>query len=293
MEYLGHNLYTLWLFTFSDLKTIVGPSMVFGVVSALAGSTLTVNPPPFISVMRKAPLLAFWAWINLLPFAINNQRQLEAIQEDTVNKAWRPLPSKRISGQQAKNLMVAFYFLALLSSHYLGGIRQAAALILLGFWYNDLGGADCSCITRNFINSCGYVCYASGAFEVATHSSTAHLTPTGYYWLITIGLVILTTIQSQDLYDQAGDRLRGRWTVPLVVGDGNARWTIAVAVALWSLLCPVTFGLPFAAYVVPVSLAMVIAWRIFAKRNVVEDKHTFRIYNVWIVSLYFLPLFKH
>ena len=286
-------MYTVWLFTFSDLKTIVGPSTVFGVVSALAGSTFTPNPMSCSYIIERSPIVAFWAWINLLPFAIDNQRQQRSIQEDMVNKAWRPLPSKRLSARRAKMLMLFSYFLALLSSHYLGGVRQCLVLMILGYWYNDLKGADRSCIIRNFINSCGYICYTSGALEVATDSHKASLKAVGYRWLVTIGLVILTTIQSQDLYDQAGDALRGRWTIPLVIGDAAARWTVALPVVLWSFLCPAFWQVPFTAYIVSISLALLIAWRILSKRTVVADKRTFRIYNVWVISLYMLPLIKH
>jgi hypothetical protein len=38
---------------------------------------------------------ALWVWSHLVPFTISNQ--LVGLEEDKVNKAYRPLPSRRIS----------------------------------------------------------------------------------------------------------------------------------------------------------------------------------------------------
>jgi hypothetical protein len=37
-----------------------------------------------------------------------------------------------------------------------------------------------------------------------------------------------STLHMQDMYDQAGDSLRDRRTLPLVVGDSSARWMTIV-----------------------------------------------------------------
>ena len=287
-------MYTIWLFTRTDLKTIVIPSTVFGAVCAISGPVLTTNSFPLtLNVAKRVPLTAFWAWINLLPFAIDNQRRQESIKEDAKNKPWRPLPSKRLSPKQAKRGMLVFYLAALLSSLYIGCAPQCITLIGLGYWYNDLKGADNSCITRNFINSCGYICYTSGAMRVASGHSVHSWRPVAYQWLLTIGLVIFTTIQSQDMYDQAGDSLRARWTVPLVVGDLAARWSIVVPVAVWSWFCPVFWQIGVGGSAASTILGFAIVWRTLSKRTVKDDKISFRIYNMWIMSLFILPFVSH
>lgn len=48
-----------------------------------------------------------------------------------------------------------------------GGLRQNISLILLGSWYNNLGGADGHPFIRNAINALGYICLTSGAMEAA------------------------------------------------------------------------------------------------------------------------------
>lgn len=254
---------------------------------------MTTNPSPLIlDVAKRLPVTAFWTWINLLPFAIDNQRQQDSIKEDTENKPWRPLPSKRLTPEQAKMIMLVFYPIAFLSSLYLGGSWQCIALVGLGHWYNDLKGADSSCITRNFINACGYICFTSGALQVASDPSAVLSKPVAYQWLLTIGLVIFTTIQSQDMYDQAGDSLRKRWTVPLVVGDSAARWSIAISVGIWSWFCPSFWQLGMKGFASSVILGSGVIWRFLSLRTVKADRASFRIYNMWIISLFMLPLIE-
>ncbi|KAF2649442.1 hypothetical protein K491DRAFT_734676 [Lophiostoma macrostomum CBS 122681] len=288
-----HNVYTIWLFTRSDLKTIVVPSTFFAFVFASCGPGVYVDrTPSAMSVVRHVPRTVFWVWINLLPFAIENQRQPDSVVEDAENKPWRPLPSKRLTARQAVRLMVAFYTLAVVVSLALGGIVQCLALVILGYWYNDLSGANCSCITRNFINGCGYVCFLSGALEVISGRSVFAMNPTACRWLATIGLVVFTTVQAQDMPDQAGDSLRSRWTVPLVIGDAAARCTLALGVAVWSYACPAYWGISANGFIVTIPLGIIVVARFLLRRSMQADRLTFRLYNMWMVSLYLLPLVK-
>lgn len=72
---LRWHLYTIFLFTASDFKTIVIPKTIFGTFNALSGSILsTGSQSPAYVILARAPLVFFWTWINLLPFNINNQR---------------------------------------------------------------------------------------------------------------------------------------------------------------------------------------------------------------------------
>ena len=292
---LSYHAKTIWLFTYSDLKTIVGPETAFGILSALSGPILTTNPSPnFLTILSRTPRVAFWCWINLLPFAIDNQRQPEAIEEDGENKPWRSMPSGRLSETHAKWLMWSLYPAALIASLKLGGLKQCLALIFLGWWYNDLGGGDHSCITRNFINACGFLSYASGATEVASRTDLlgSPFKPIALPWFVIIGAVVFTSVQTQDMYDQAGDGLRGRNTVPLVIGDNYARWTIAVAMVVWSIACPTFWHLGPGTYAISMITAAVVAFRTLTKRSVADDKLTFRVWNLWMVMLYLMPLFK-
>ena len=289
------HVQTIWLFTFSDLKTIVGPQTLFGILSMLSEPVLTTKASPgFYETIGVIPRTAFWTWINLLPGIIDNQRNPEAIKEDSMNKPWRPMPSNRLSQEAALVLVLVLYPIAIFSSLKLGGLGQCLALIVLAYWYNNLGGADRNFFVKNFINACGYICFTSGAAEVASTSqiSTSSPKPVTIQWLLLIGAVVLTSVHTQDMHDQAGDKARGRMTLPLVIGDRPARWTIATAMTLWSVLCPTFWGLGIVSYAVSMSLGTFIALRALFKTSIEDDKRTFRFWNLWMVLLYAMPLAK-
>ena len=100
----------------------------------------------------------------------------------------------------------------------------------------------------------------------------------------------MSLIRSQA--DQEGDRARDRGTLPLVLGDWTARWTIAVPVILWSFACPAFWTLSVYGSIMPALLGSVVAVRVLIFRDVVSDKKTWYIWNLWITSIYTLPLVK-
>ena len=94
------------------------------------------------------------------------------------------------------------------------------------------------------------------------------------------------------MYDQEGDALRGRKTVPLVVGDAKARWLIAVPMLVCCWLCPWLWASSPSRYVAPVAPGLLVVVRSLTRRSQSEDKNTFRIWNLWLVLLYMLPILK-
>ncbi|KAI0443564.1 hypothetical protein F4803DRAFT_574299 [Xylaria telfairii] len=292
------HAHTLWLFTFSDIKTIVIPSTVFGLTNALAAPVFeitTVHKFDLIYLSRRSPFVILWVWLNLLPFNIDNQRTQLAIEEDGVNKPWRPIPSGRISSNQAGRIMLAAHVIVQAASISLGcGIRQALALVVLGAWYNNFGGADCHPLVRNAINALGYVCFTSGAMEVAIGRPLPVFSRDSILlkWLGVTAAVIFTTVHTQDMYDQKGDALRGRLTVPIVIGDCLARWTIAFWLVVWGLSCPQFWVVDYTAWGGSVGMAILVASRTLSFRDVLSDRTTFAIWNVWISLVYLLPIWK-
>ncbi|KAK3374771.1 hypothetical protein B0H63DRAFT_496161 [Podospora didyma] len=289
----AYHAYSIWLFTFSDIKTIVGPKTIFGILNALAlpseEEQWTVK---MVQILIRLPVVAFWVWINLLPFAIDNQRQPAAILEDNLNKPWRTMPSGRMTEFQARCLMFGLYPVAFAASLYLGGVRQSVGLMVLGYAYNDVGLADWSWVSRNAVNALGFCCFASGALEVALNCPlSAERHGQMVEWLGLVSLVVFSTVQTQDMADQSGDSLRGRKSLPLTVGDGTARWLTAVPMGFWSVACPLYWGVGSSG---PNLLVRVLGFGVACStlvfRSVEADKRTFRVWNLWMASLYALPL---
>ncbi|KAI1394545.1 UbiA prenyltransferase family [Hypoxylon fuscum] len=286
---LLYRMYSIWLFTRSDLKTIVLPQSAFGLFGAmtLSGEGWPNNWPQ--ALIRSIRVVIF-VWINLLPFAIDNQRRPVAIVEDAQNKPWRTMPSGRMTEAQARTLMLCLYPIALLVSLCMGGIRQSVALIVLGYSYNSIGLADLNWVSRNGINAAGFCCFASGALEVAIGQPLSAKHGVLLQWLAMIAGIVFSTVQTQDMADQAGDAMRGRKSLPLTVGDTRARWFTAVAVMMWSVICPLYWKVHIGPVLAIGGLGGGIALRTLVLRDVEADRKTFRLWNAWMGCIYLLPL---
>ena len=287
-----YHLHSVWLFTLSDLKTIIGPSFVFGATNALAVEEygLKCSDEEFNrAVLKRLPLVLLYLWTNLLPFAIGNQKGSDAIQEDKINKPWRTLPSGRMTPQKAGRLMLIMYLFALGLSSVIGGLRQSVALVFLGTWYNNFAGADSSCLVRNLINALGYTCFLSGAMEVAL-GMPLPVEARLLQWFGMIAAIIFTTVHLQDMYDQTGDSMRGRRTVPLVIGDRPARRMTALAMVFWGYACPRFWNPAMTVRVWSGSLAVIVAARTVMLKTVENDRVTFKLWNLWVTLVFVLPL---
>lgn len=290
---LFYHLYTTWLFTVSDLKSVVVPETILGLTTALSGSLLTDNDAPQSrDIFLRTPQVILWNWLNLFLFDLCNQSQTQSVIEDSVNKPWRAIPSRRISATQTRTLLLLVIPAVYLSTLTLGGTWESVTLMIGTWMYNDLGGADNGVIVRNLLNGFGYICYSSGSMKVATGFGQHDLNGTSTIWLAIIGGIIFTTLQMQDMADVHGDAKRGRKTVPLIYGDRFARWSIAVPVVAWSLICPAFWGVGVFGYVLPIIAAGVFLTRLFKYRSVEDDGLTWWFWCSWLSAVFITPLAK-
>ncbi|MCJ1296311.1 hypothetical protein MMC34_007877 [Xylographa carneopallida] len=288
---LSYHLRTLYLFMASDLKTLLLPHLIFGIIGSISPAIVpSAGSLSLATILLRAIRVALWITINLLPFTIANQRLPRAIHEDAINKPWRPIPAGRLSPAQARELMLTGYVVAAAASAVLGGMRSYVAVLALAFCYNSLGGSDVSGSVRNLMNVAFYMCAMVGTIEVAAGGRNVAFSGTAWAWFALIGAVVLTTVHIQDLPDQEGDAARGRRTIPLEIGDVNARWSVVLLDLVWSIAAPMFWRKGAAGFVLPLGLAGVVAVRLFRNRSVKEDKVTLMIWSLWMMSLYFLPL---
>ncbi|KAI1370585.1 UbiA prenyltransferase family-domain-containing protein [Hypoxylon crocopeplum] len=274
---------TLRLFTSNDHKTILVPCTVFGIANAFASSlshdTAIASHHIHPDLAWRSFLVLIWVWVNLLPLCINNQRSALSIAEDSINKPWRPLPSGRLPPRHAKRIMVVFYAFAHSLDALMGcGLRQSMGLVFFSAWYSRLGGGDSHPLVRNFINAAGYICFTSGAMEVALGTPLSGDEQLAG-WFGIIGGVITTTMHIQDMYDQEGDAGRGRRTMPLVIGDVPARWVIAFWMVIWGIFCLRFWDNTLMIQGIMLVIAMLVGFRTIMYRTVSSDKTTFVIWN--------------
>ena len=287
------HLHTVWLFTLNDLKSIVFPETAFAVFSALSGRSLTTNATPCLAdILRRLPYIILWNWTNCLLFDVANQRLPQAILEDKFNKPWRPLPSKRLTSDEARRTLLILVPAVFLVSHYLGGLFEAVAMISLTWMYNDLGGADENYVLRNLINACGFVCYSSGATTVAIGFGQHKLNHKAHIWLIIVGAIVFSTLQMQDMADMDGDAARGRRTLPLAHGETTARWSIAVPVMAWSFICPAFWASGVVGYAISIALGSILSVRVLLMSGSMAYRRTWGFWCLWSTTLYLLPLLQ-
>ena len=247
-----------------------------------------------MTVLSHIPQAFIWVLLNTIIFDLANQRLPESIKEDSINKRWRPLAAGRLTTRSATSLLLlAIPVTFLITQLYLGSTEETTLLFAFTWMYNDLGGSDDSVAIRNLLIAGMYVLYSSGALRVACGFQTCALNPMAYQWYGIIAAVIFTTMHVQDLKDEVGDRTRGRKTLPIVVGHKGARLVIASLVLFWSVAAPMFWSLPIYAYMPCSALGVWVAYRALALHDKSADRQTWKLWSLWLTSLYMLPLFKN
>lgn len=292
-------LYTCLLFTFSDLKNILVPQTLLGVVTALTCSEPSIPGAPLPPALQSAifyrlPLAAFWVWIHLLLFNTSNQTQPGALAEDAQNKPWRPLPANRISHASARRLFYATSILCIAFSYVAGGLVESIVLQALTFLYDDLALGDEWFVARSVINSMGYTNFSLGAIQVLLRGQDTSivLSNKGCMWLALLTFTIFTTGHIMDLEDLEGDRVSGRRTIPVLVGEEGARWSILLPMMV-GLISVLRFWECRGAYPIVVFALGATVVRRLAKGNDEREgyRKTFKLWTCWVMAVYLLPLF--
>ncbi|KAI4204973.1 MAG: hypothetical protein LQ350_000825 [Teloschistes chrysophthalmus] len=261
------SLRTLWLFTKDDFDTFVFPNTIYGISTAFSNNLLIHDAPgsSIGALIKRLPLVIFFNWSNLLIFDLANQRMPDSLEEDLINKPWRPLPARRIMQRQTRQLLLVAMPIVLALNSMLGVWKETALLFNLTWIYNDLRGGDDNWLTRNLIIAFAFFLYNLGSLKVASKTTDGvepAMDTTTYGWTALISAIIFTTMQIQDLKDQEGDRARARHTAPIDLGDSAARWTIAVSVLVWSMVC----ALIWHSFVLPIMIGLFVAYRVLGKR---------------------------
>ncbi|KAK1691044.1 UbiA prenyltransferase [Colletotrichum godetiae] len=283
------HLKTLYLFTRSDVKTVLAPQIIFILAAVFSREPLTtafdrINCPIF----QRLPLAILWIWLNLIVCGISNQRLADSIVEDEHNKPWRPLAAKRLTPPQAQRLLLGMIPLVVAVSAVLGGFKPTISMMTLLWMYNDLDGSSINIWARNAINTGGIMCFSAGALEVL---SGGDLLPKAWAWIGVTGAVIATTVQALDFPDMEGDKARGRKTIPLLYGEGVARGGLAVLVLLWSTACPLFWNLPPAVWAAPLGVGVLMAGLTVVRQDEKSDDVVAKLWCLWLAVLYLLPLF--
>ncbi|CAO2655312.1 Nn.00g103760.m01.CDS01 [Neocucurbitaria sp. VM-36] len=291
-----YHIRTLLLFTCDQILDTVIPGTTFGIIAALSGPVLGFPVQDMSVILRRTPIVAVWLWVVILQFCLQNQCSPSSVQEDSLNKPWRPIPSGRILRTQAEYLLTSTHIVATVVSYYLDVLPIHVVYIILITAYNNFGGSDRSGILRNFYCGAGFSCYFSGAMSIALGPNIS-MSSQAWKWtfLVTFG-TLATTIQTQDFRDEAGDEARGRRTLVTELGRKFALLTVIVTVSFWSLYTTMVFftgGWKIVA--IPIVLGgilIAVALRAIGEKSYKLDRWMYKTWCLWMFGFCILPIMK-
>ena len=270
-------LHIIYLFFYSDITTVMIPCMTFGILGAYTNSALTFSPISLRDLCYNCPQALLWLWGVLMVFDINNQNSPESIEEDRLNG--------RISPAAASSLLQVMIVVTLGISYVNRVIPETLALFVLYWLYDNQGGNE-DWFMRNLLAAGGYIFYALGSIAIVSNHSE---TRAAKLWMIIFGLVILTTIHAQDFRDMEGDQLKGRTTLPLIMGSKTGRMTLGASLIFWSVFCPYYLNLSYYAYFLTAGFAGMTGLRFILKTDNTSDKKSFHLYCLWVAAMLQLP----
>lgn len=125
--------------------------------------------------IARLPHTIFWIWIHLLQFDVSNQTM--SPEEDENNKKDRPLPSKRMTLQDAIVLRwllvpICWGWSALYSREV---VYASIALVALTISYDELGFHAKHWLVRNVNNAAGFAAFEVGATLIAGESTAPRI----------------------------------------------------------------------------------------------------------------------
>ncbi|KAI0036386.1 UbiA prenyltransferase family, partial [Vararia minispora EC-137] len=265
-------VHTALLFTWTDYKTIFVPVLAFA--SGLA-------PPS--SVMNFARCCT-WVWFHLLLCNVSNQALGK--DEDALNRPWRPLPSGRVSVEQARRLRALLAAgcpaVSFVHSTALGAV--SAALVLTTFAYDECRLSKHP-LGKNFCNVFGYTTFQAGATLLL--NKFIHLRDVLVAIMLT-SAIIFTTVQFQDFPDIVGDAAAGRVTFPIYAPE-LSRWLTASALLAWSFFLGQFWAIGAVGSVALPVLGAIVGIRCVCLRSPAADTTTYQLYSVWLVAVFLLP----
>ncbi|THV46087.1 hypothetical protein BGAL_0418g00090 [Botrytis galanthina] len=218
--------------------------------------------------------------------------QLRGVTEDALNKSWRPLPAGRISEKQTANILYGSYPITAAISLWIGGFYPAVLLLSACLWYNEFGG-DSHPLLKNFLNGVGITCFLAGPLEIVLQNSVMTSNSRLIVWLAIILVTIATTSHVQDLRDIARDKFSGRRTVPIAIGDMEARVLAAVGSIELTYLACWFWDSGYGGAVVPTAFSLALSKTLLLSRDQKSNNFVWKkLWYSWMLSLFFIPLFK-
>jgi 4-hydroxybenzoate polyprenyltransferase len=269
-----HELFVSWRFNSNDLLSTVVPASCF-VIAAVKHAGLG---PADAAVKIAGGLLYFWLFI----YGSSLINQITGVEEDRLNKPFRPLVTGDSSYKGAKLRLIAVSFLFPALGLLLGVVIWALLWQALYTLHYGLGWHR-HWLGKNLLIALGVITQLAAAWQMVTP-----VTPTVWHWILTMAALTFLIIGVQDLRDVRGDRILNRRTMPIVLGDLPCRVYLSVSfVALlpvthFVMVAPAGFHWWTAAIDVALAgLSLLLAVRVLLRRTPAQDHRTQRVVEHW------------
>ncbi|KAF8839043.1 hypothetical protein BDN67DRAFT_817885 [Paxillus ammoniavirescens] len=271
---IGYHIYTVFLFTRNDIRTVIIPVTFFAIAAAPLCSP--------IYVLRSA----LWIWLHLLQFTLANQ--IKAPEEDKINKPSRPIPAGRITVYNATILRWSLSPLCLGYSalYSVQLVFTSLHMQLFNLWYHELNG-DNKWASKNILTAFIYGSVELGG-TLAAGCDPSKLSQTGKLAVQLSVAVFASTMHCQDFKDVDGDRLIGRRTLPMVFPVAS-RISAGLGLSLWSLCLCYIWDLDWLCTVAFVAYGCLVGARFMLYRSVEADRQSCKYYSMWFSLHHLFP----
>ncbi|KAJ6522250.1 UbiA prenyltransferase family, partial [Mycena capillaripes] len=203
-----HEFLVFWDFTWRDWSASLIPGMMY-----TTAALRSLNPTLATSQMVYNLVCSF-CYFLLYIYSFDIANQINGVAEDSVNKPDRPLSSGRVSMHGA---YIRWYIttVAYLLVSAAWGVLPWGALWVVITVYTSFYGGDKHWFTKNLVfMSVGSLCLLHASWGLV-----APLTSSEWRWAVTFSAVFGVVANVQDMRDVVGDRVAGRRTLPIVLGD--------------------------------------------------------------------------
>ncbi|KAH7908466.1 UbiA prenyltransferase family [Hygrophoropsis aurantiaca] len=276
IQTLPYHLRSLYLFTQSDISTTIIPVTLFALAAA-----------PIYNLVHCIHVI-LWIWVHLLQFDVANQ--IVDPEEDSKNKASRPIPAGRITLQNATYLrwILVPFCLAYSAFYSIQVLGASAAIAVLTILYHE-GRAHGHWLSKNVITAVTYGAFELGATIVAGRDYS-HVENTGLLSVAISVAIQATTLQAQDFKDVEGDHLIGRLTIPIVFPT-LSRPSMLIGLFMWSVYLTKVWCLDWASGVAFIVLSVLVGARFVLYKERKADKKSCKYYSLWSSVVYLLPAY--
>jgi 4-hydroxybenzoate polyprenyltransferase len=235
-------------------------------------------------------------YFALFIYQFNVSNQINGLEEDKIDKPDRPIACGLVSLEEAQLRYVSLVSAYLILGSALNVFWWTILWVIVTYLHNTKGW-DKNWFTKNVVAmSLGIFSQLGAAWCII-----APLTATVSTWIIAVGLWIGFTSAIQDFRDQEGDQLSDRKTLPLLVGDSNARKIMMAIYAIVMLPLIAVFIslsasiLPIVTYIICTIIAVwhiAIIVRLWKFRTPDADKTTYNslclLYCTLLLASFFI-----